>query len=1158
MSRLPPDPRASPLGRALAERVLVLDGATGTWLQAADLTAADFGGEHLEGCNENLVATRPDVIRRMHAEYLRAGADIIETNTFGATPLVLAEYGLQDSARDLNRIAARLAREACDLVAREDGRARWVAGSMGPTTRSLSVTGGATFPEMLETYRVQALGLIEGGADVLLLETCQDTLNAKAAIIAIEKAREELGSEIPLAISCTIEPTGTMLAGQDVEAFWTSIEHAHPLFVGLNCSTGPGFMRDHLRALSELATCHLSCYPNAGLPDEDGSYHESPEQLAAALRDFVHHGWLNVVGGCCGTTPAHVRLLADAVKDMPPRVPAGRRVAAVAGIEAVTFEPEARPLLVGERTNVIGSRAFKRLVHAGEWDPAAEIGRRQVRGGAQIVDVCLADPDRNERQDMVTLVSRLVRKVKAPLMIDTTDADVLEAALELVQGKCLVNSINLENGLERFDEIVPLVRRFGAAVVVGCIDEDRVQGMAVTRQRKLEVALRSFEILTKQYGIAARDIVFDPLVFPAGTGDAAYEGSAIETIEGVRLIKEALPACATILGISNVSFGLPEAAREVVNSVFLYLCTRAGLDLAIVNTERIERYANIPENERVLAENLLHGRGDDPTAALAAHFRGRTRQADRAPLAGLPLDERLARHVVEGVHDGLIPSLDEALAGERGPLDIINGPLMAGMDEVGRLFNANELIVAEVLQSAEVMKAAVTHLEQFMEKSASHARGKVVLATVRGDVHDIGKNLVEIILGNNGYTVVNLGIKVLPETLVRAAREHEPDAIGLSGLLVKSAREMVVTASAFREAGLRVPVLVGGAALTRKFTQTRIAPEYDAPVIYCPDATSGLGVMNELIAPASREALLARVARDAREAQQAFEAEAVAPVAAAPEAPSPIRPRAAVERKSPPDLRRHELGEVDFATVLPWLNEQVLYGKHLGLRGLVARLFEKDDPKARELRDTVLRVIDRHVASGVLGVRACWRFFPAIGAGDDIVVLDRPGGAERARFTFPRQPGGERLCLADFLASDNAADPDYVALFVTTCGHDVRATTRALMDAGEYVQAHALQALAIEGAEAAAEWLHATIRRSWGWPDPPDLSMQDIYRARYHGLRVSFGYPACPRLEDQETLFQLLRPESIGVTLTEGFMMEPEASVSALVFQHPDARYFSA
>jgi 5-methyltetrahydrofolate--homocysteine methyltransferase len=1147
---------APDLVRALRERILVLDGATGTWVQAQDLAAADFGGADLEGCNEALVLSRPDVVRRMHREYLAAGADLVETNSFGATPLVLAEYGLADRARAINEAAARLARAEADAAATED-RPRWVAGSMGPTTRTLSVVGGVTFAELRATYCEQALGLIEGGVDLLLVETCQDTANVKAALRGIDDAERELGVVVPRALSCTIEQTGTMLAGQDVEAFWVSVAHARPLFVGLNCSTGPDFMTDHLRTLAGLASCPVSCYPNAGLPDEDGHYHESPEAVAARLREFVERGWLAVVGGCCGTTADHVRRLAAAVAGLSPGVRTPRRTAAVAGLEAAFFEPESRPLLVGERTNVIGSRRFKRLVAEADWEAAAEIGRQQVKGGAQVVDVCLADPDRDEKADVASLLSRLNRKVKAPIMVDTTDADVLEAALELCQGKCIVNSINLEDGTRRIDEVAPLLRAFGGAVVVGCIDEDPVQGMAVTAERKLAVARRAHDLLTGSHGLDPRDLIFDPLVFPAGTGDAAYRGSAAETIEGVRLIKEALPGTHVILGISNVSFGLPPAAREVVNSVFLYHCTKAGLDLAIVNTERVQRFASIPEEERRLAEDLLFDRGDDPVAAIVRHFGARRTEPRTSPLLDLPLDERIARHVVEGVGDGVIDALAEARR-DREPLEIINGPLMAGMDEVGRLFNDNELIVAEVLQSAEVMKTAVTWLEQFMEKADTHARGKLLLATVKGDVHDIGKNLVEIVLANNGYQVINLGIKVLPETLVRAAREHSPDAIGLSGLLVKSAREMVTTARDLADAGVDVPVLVGGAALSRRFTLTRIAPEYRGPVLYCKDATDGLDVMNRLRDPAAREALLARLAEQRAEAQAA---PAPARPAAAP-APPPGGRSPAVRRDvailRPPDLKRHLAEDVDFGEVQPWLNEQVLYGRHLGLRGVVSRLLEEGDGKALALRAKVEDLVGRATARGLLRVRAAWRFFAAVADGDAIALLDRPGGGELARFVFPRQAAADRLCLADYVLSEDPAVPDFVAAFVTTCGDGVREEAEALKHRGELFDSHALQAVALEGAEAAAEWLHARLRRAWGFPDPPGLDRRDVFKARYRGLRVSFGYPACPNLDDQRPLFDVLRPEDIGVALTEGFMMDPEASVSALVFHHPEARYFSA
>ena len=1129
----------SALRDALTRRLLVLDGAMGTMLQAASLTADDFGGARYEGCNEHLNLTRPDVVQAIHRAYRDAGADLVSTNTFGCAPYVLGEYGLAERAYEIARAGARLAREAAG-----DG---FVVGAMGPGTRSISVTRNVTFDEVLAAYEVQARALADGGVDALLLETCQDTLNVKAAALGVRRALAAAGAELPLWVSGTIEPTGTMLAGQGVEALYVALEHLDLFAIGLNCATGPEFMTDHLRSLAAMSTRFVSVYPNAGLPDERGQYAETPGSLAFKLRRFVDEGWVNLVGGCCGTTPAHIRAIAELVRGRPPRVPSSREPQAVSGIEVVYPTDDTRPLFVGERTNVIGSRRFKELVVAERFEEAAEIGRAQVRNGAQVLDVCLANPDRDEAADTDRFLARLTRMVKVPLMIDSTDAGVIELALRHCQGKAIVNSVNLEDGEERFARVVPLLKAYGGAVVVGCIDEDKQQGMAVTRQRKLAIAERSHALLTGTYGVPARDIIFDALVFPVGTGDANYVGSAVETIEGLRAIKARFPECKTILGISNVSFGLPAAGREVLNSVFLYHCTKAGLDCAIVNTERLERYPSIPEEERRLAEDLLYARGADPVAAFAAWFRDRTK-APPAARERLTLDERLARYIVEGSRDGLAEDLDAKLR-EAPPLDIINGPLMRGMDEVGRLFNDNQLIVAEVLQSAEAMKAAVAHLEPFMEKAEAATRATIVLATVKGDVHDIGKNLVEIILGNNGYRVINLGIKVPPEELIAAYHAHKPDAIGLSGLLVKSAQQMVVTAQDLRVAGIELPLFVGGAALTRKFTATRIAPEYGGLTLYAKDAMDGLDLANRLFAAPTREALTQRVKRE-QAALAAGAAEAPGP-AQAPAAAAPTRVRVAVPE--PPDFAPHILRDVPLAHVYPYLNLQMLYGKHLGLRGLVERLLADGDPKARELRELVEGLKVEVAARGLLTAHAIYRWWRARAA-DDAVVLSE-GGREVARFEFPRQRGGERLCLADWVRDD--AD-DAVALFAVTCGRGVRELAERWKAEGAYVRSHALQALAIECAEALAEMLHARLRTLWGFPDPPELTIADRLKGRYRGIRVSFGYPACPNLADQATLFRLLEPGAIGLGLTEGFMMDPEASVSALVFHHPDARYFKA
>ena len=1145
------DTEKKPLPLRMQEKILLLDGAMGTMIQQRNLTEDDFGGAAYDGCNEYLVVTRPDVISSIHRAYLEAGSDIIETNTFGATSIVLAEYDLADQAREMNLIAAKLAiEEAAKFSTKE--HPRYVAGAMGPTTKTLSVTGGVTFEALVESYYEQVIALLEAGVDALLLETVQDTLNVKAGGIAILRAFETLGRQVPIMISGTIEPMGTTLAGQNIEAFYLSIEHLQPISVGLNCATGPEFMKDHLRTLSQLSLSGVSCYPNAGLPDEDGHYHETPAGLATKMAAFAKEGWLNIAGGCCGTTPDHIRELAKALAPIAPRKPAVDHLPAISGIEAVFVEADNRPLLVGERTNVIGSRKFRRLIADGLYEEASEIARAQVKKGAAVIDVCLADPDRDEIQDMERFLQFAAKKVKAPLMIDSTDASVLERALTYSQGKAIINSVNLEDGLKRFDEVLPLVHRFGAALVVGTIDEE---GMAVDRHRKLAIAKRSYEILTKDYGINPKDIIFDPLVFPVGTGDENYLGSAVETIEGIALLKQELPECQTILGLSNVSFGLPNAGREVLNAVFLYHCTKAGLDYAIVNAEKLERYASIPEAERELAEKLLFATSDETVATFTAFYREK-KTVEKAPTITLPLEERLARYVVEGSKEGLLPDLDEALQ-KYPPLEVINGPLMAGMDEVGKLFNANELIVAEVLQSAEVMKTAVAYLEPHMEKNESAVKGKIILATVKGDVHDIGKNLVEIILANNGYHVVNLGIKVPPDQLIEAYRKEQPDFIGLSGLLVKSAQQMVITAQDLAAAGIDVPLLVGGAALTKKFTETRILPEYGGLVLYAKDAMNGLEIANQVIDPKERDKLIARL----REVVQSDVM--TSPIREETATPSQREPlRSTIDRDvpvfQPVDLERHVLRDHPLSFLRPYLSWQMLLGRHLGLKGNVEKRLAALDEQAVTLKDQVEALLDECSKSKVLQAHATYRFFPAQAFGDQLRIYD-PKDTTRVveTFDFPRQKGDLHLCLSDFVKPVESGVMDYVAFFVVTTGVAVREQAEAWKASGDYLRSYMLQAVALELAESFAERLHHILRDSWGFPDSQEMTMHERFIAKYQGIRVSFGYPACPNLDDQEQLFRLLQPADIGVELTDGSMMEPEASVSALVFSHPQARYFN-
>jgi 5-methyltetrahydrofolate--homocysteine methyltransferase len=1171
------------LRELLGERILVLDGAMGTMLQQRSLTAADFGGAALEGCNENLVRTRPDVVLDIHRKYFAAGSDIVETDSFGGTPLVLAEYGLAADAHELNKRAATLARQAAEEYS-TPGKPRFVAGSMGPTTKAITVTGGVTFQGLLDSYYVQAKGLIEGGSDLLLVETCQDTRNIKAAILAIQKLSKEIRTAVPFLVSVTIEPMGSMLAGQTVEAMWASLRHAHPLAFGMNCATGPEFMTDHIRTLSTLTGEFVSCYPNAGLPDEEGKYLETPTTLAAQLEKFVNHGWLNIVGGCCGTTEKHICAISQMVDGKKPRVrPAEAHRAVYSGIETIEADDQTRPLLVGERTNVIGSRLFKNLVAEEKWEEATEIGRRQVKGGAHIVDVCLQSTERDEKKDIPEFYEKLIRKIKAPIMIDTTDPTAVQLALTYCQGKAIINSINLEDGEEKFEKVVPIAHDFGAAIVVGCIDEDKLQAQAFTRERKLQIATRSYELLTKKYRMAPEDIVFDPLVFPCATGDENYIGGAVETIEGIRLIKEALPDTRTILGISNVSFGLPAGAREAVNSVFLYYCTKAGLDLAIVNTEKLDRFASIPEHERRLAENLLFQHAlkevpaDHPQAALLGDAPNDWRQQSKEQKAAinqfhiaaiteysrkstkkekvkaehLPLDQRLSNYIIEGTRDGLVADLDLKRAEGAAPLVIINGPLMDGMAEVGRLFNANELIVAEVLQSAEAMKAAVTHLEQFMEKADTAKRGKVVLATVKGDVHDIGKNLVEIILKNNGFEVVNLGIKVPPEDLIRAYQEHQPDAIGLSGLLVKSAQQMVITASDLKDAGIDVPLLVGGAALSAKFTQQKIAPSYGNAVCYAKDAMTGLRLMNELMDPATRAKVISEQLASGNGVSVSTTVKVVEKPAVkrSPRVRTdlPIQPVGYLDRKvrRVPDLRE----------IWSYINPFMLYGRHMGYKGNFERQLAARETKAVELFNEMEEV--KKEAAEFMKVRAVWQFFEAEAEGEALDLFAPDGKEPLQTWRFKRQKGGDQLCLSDYVLEPKDGKRDHVAVFVVTAGEGVRERAEKAKNEGYYFRSHGLQALAIESAEGCAEWLHRRIREDWGFPDPAEMTMAQRFTSRYRGKRYSFGYPACPDLEDQAGIWKILKPEDIGVQLTEGFMMDPEASVSALVFQHPDCTYFS-
>ncbi|NBV42460.1 methionine synthase, partial [bacterium] len=823
-----------------------------------------------------------------------------------------------------------------------------------------------------------------------------------------------------------------------------------------------------------------------------------------------------------------------------PRRPQKDSICRISGIDPLTIEDEGRAYIVGERTNVIGSRAFKTLITEEQFETAGEIARKQVRAGAHIVDVCLSNPDRNEIVDMNRFMGFATKLVKVPFMIDSQVPEVVEAALKTTQGKCILNSVNLEDNGKAIRELVPIALKYGASLVVGCIEST----MAVTAAQKLEIAEKAYRTLTEDYGIAEEDIIFDPLVFPCGTGDENYFGSGKETIEGIRAIKNRFPNCKTVLGISNVSFGLPSAGREVLNSVFLYHCTKAGLDLAIVNSEKLVRFAQIAEEDRRLCDDLIWYNvkdGNDPVANFAAHFRNRKQITTVVDRSQLSIEEKIEMNIVQGTKEYLIENMDEAL-NQWDPLGVINNPLMRAMDIVGRMFNDNELIVAEVLQSAEVMKAAVTYLEQFMAKSDSNVRGTMLLATVKGDVHDIGKNLVQIILSNNGYRVIDLGIKCPPETLIAAYHEHQPTLIGLSGLLVKSAQQMVITASDLKTAGINVPILVGGAALTEAFTSSKIAPEYDGPVVYCKDAMTGLAMANRLSDKTKSADAIIEI-----QAQQAAIRDA-----------GPMVERGATKREfkeqlvinhngtqlAPPFLGPRII-EGDLNTLWDYLNPQMVYGNHFGYKGNVKSNLEKGDPKLMKLATRLEELKQEIIQKNLLKAKAVYRYFNVRSEGDNILVYDDSGKEIIKTFQFPRQSDGLKLCLSDFLPSDRL---DTICMFVATCGDGVSELAKQLLDEGNYFDSHGLSAIALESAEAFSEYLHQQIRTEWGIPDAAGLSRDDLFRLKYTGVRVSFGYPACPRLEDQRLLFDLLNPETIGVHLSEEFMMSPEASVSAVVF----------
>jgi 5-methyltetrahydrofolate--homocysteine methyltransferase len=1202
MSRLAIDEateRSVALRGALAERIVIADGAMGTMLQAHDLTAEDFDGH--DGCNEVLNVTRPDVVRAVHHAYLAAGADCVTTNTFGANFGNLSEYGIPERIGELSQAGAALAREVADGFTAADGRPRWVLGSIGPGTK-LPTLGHVTFRELRDSYYENAAGLLRGGADALIIETCPDLLQAKAAIIGAKRALTDIAPEAVVIASLTIETTGTMLVGTEIGAALTALAPLGIDVIGLNCATGPDLMSEHLRYLAANSPIPISCEPNAGLPQltADGAYYPlTPVELADAHERFTTEFGLSLVGGCCGTTPEHVALLVERLGVTPARpqglAPATRSPRPEPGVASlyshVPFRQDTAFLAIGERTNANGSRAFRDALLAGDWSGCVDIARSQTRDGAHLLDLCIDYVGRDGVADMREIAGRLATAATLPLVLDSTEPPVIEAGLELIGGRAVVNSVNYEDGdgpQSRIARLMPLVREHGAAVVALTIDE---RGQARTAEWKVEVAERLIRDLTVNYGMSEQDIIVDCLTFPIATGQEETRRDAIETIGAIAELKRRHPDVQTTLGVSNVSFGLKPAARQVLNSVFLAECVRAGLDSAIVSPSKIVPLARIPDEQREVALDLVYDRrrpGYDPLSRMLDLFEGvdavSAKATRAAELAALPLEERLKRRIIDGERKGLDDDLAAALT-ERPALAIVNDLLLDGMKTVGELFGSGQMQLPFVLQSAEVMKAAVGYLEPHMEKSADGGRGTIVLATVRGDVHDIGKNLVDIILSNNGYDVVNIGIKQPISAIIAAAEEHNADVIGMSGLLVKSTVVMRDNLAELNDRGLaeRWPVLLGGAALTRAYVEQDLAGLFAGEVRYARDAFEGLRLMEAAVAvkrgvpgaalPALRQRRVkprtatagasGTVAVGATAATAGPAATATAPGspgdpgAAVPAAPARRTVSADNPVPEPPFWGTRIVKGVPLAEYAAYLDERATFMGQWGLKpSRAAGGPSYEDLVESEGRPRLRMWLERAQTEGLLQAAVVYGYFRCVSEGDDLIVLGEDGGP-RERFTFPRQQRDERLCLADFFRPRESGETDVVAFQLATMGSALSGATAELFAGNNYREYLELHGLSVQLTEALAEYWHARVRKELGIgkADPADLD--GFFSVKYQGARYSIGYPACPDLADRAKIARLLEPERIGVELSEEMQLHPEQSTDAIVIHHPAARYFS-
>ncbi len=1154
--------RADALREALSSRVVVADGAMGTMLQAQDPSLDDFQGH--EGCNEVLNVTRPDIVRAVHDAYLEVGVDCVETNTFGANLAALAEYGIADRIHELAEAGARIARQAADAFTTPD-HPRWVLGSVGPGTK-LPTLGHVEYAALRDAFETEVAGLVAGGVDAVLVETSQDLLQTKAALIGTRRALEAAGVDLPVVCSVTVETTGTMLLGSEIGAALTALEPLGIDVIGLNCATGPAEMSEHLRYLARHARIGVAAMPNAGLPvlGKDGAHYPlTPGELADAQEVFVREYGLSLVGGCCGTTPEHLRQVVERVRG---RAVAERRPAPEPGAaslyQSVPFRQDTAYLAIGERTNANGSKKFREAMLAGRWDDCVEMAREQIREGAHLLDLCVDYVGRDGVADMREIAGRLATASTLPIVLDSTEPPVIQAGLELLGGRAVINSVNYEDGDgpdSRFQKVTRLAVEHGAALIALTIDE---QGQARTAEHKVAVAERLIADLTGNWGVRECDIIVDCLTFTIATGQEESRKDAVATIEAIRELKRRHPQVQTTLGLSNVSFGLNPAARIVLNSVFLHECVQAGLDSAIVHAAKILPIARIPEEQRQVALDLIHDRrreGYDPLQRFLELFEGvdtKSVKAGRAEeLAALPLEERLQRRIIDGERNGLEADLDEALR-ERPALEIVNDTLLEGMKVVGELFGSGQMQLPFVLQSAEVMKTAVAYLEPHMEKTGDEGKGTIVLATVRGDVHDIGKNLVDIILSNNGYTVVNLGIKQPVSAIVEAAEEHRADVIGMSGLLVKSTVIMKENLEELNQRSLaaKYPVILGGAALTRAYVEQDLHEIYAGEVRYARDAFEGLRLMDALMAvkrgvpgAALPELKQRRVPR--RETTEEEPAENLGQVRSDVATDNPV--------PTPPFWGTRVVKGIPLKDYAAWLDEDALFKGQWGLKQSRAGGPGYEELVESEGRPRLRGLLDRLQTDGLLEAAVVYGYFPCVSKGDDLIVLGEDG-SERLRFTFPRQRRGRRLCLADFFRPQESGETDVVGLQVVTMGPRISEATNALFANDNYRDYLELHGLSVQLAEALAEYWHARVRAELGFSGEDPAEMRDMFALKYRGARFSLGYGACPDLEDRAKIAELLQPERIGVHLSEEFQLHPEQSTDAIVIHHPEAKYFNA